>query len=452
MDEGSKPTPRSNRFYEVISSFINERKDAKLKGSEGIESAAKYDYATWLGDAARRVAQIQAVTHVLKATHPDARGTSLHVDPQTLPQRQEIGSHLLGEQYADDIVGNAAALDVYKFLKLEVDNRRLLDWLQDNDADLLHALSPDPATATEWANAFKSLIRPAATLASHGLAKQLYWCVSEEPTDNAGFHLLQPLVSSSLAHSVHRDINEARFGEANKLARQARGEGKHHEIQYRDYRNLVVRKLGGTKPQNISQLNSERGGVNYLLASMPPQWQQAKFPSLLLIDTVFNRFKWHGSVPQQLKALDRLLTSSPPQVKPTRTARQDLEEALGQSLAEFGLITRELYEAGWTRNPDCQLPLHEQLWLDPGRCELEPRDSHLEEDLAFNAAYLWADWPAQVAQAFGQWLNALLREQGLPVGDTEQVHWAKQAIVNADRPVPSGLLSLARQREEANHG
>lgn len=453
MDEGSKATPRSTLFRNSISTFINERKEAKLKGSGDLESAAKYDYTTWLTDAVRRSEQIKIVTHPVKATHGDIKSaTSINVVPTSLPQHKEIGTHNLGSCFSVDVAGNAAALDVYKFLKLEVESRRLLDWLQDNDADLLQALSPDPATANEWASAFKSLIRPAATLASHGLAKQLYWCISGEPANNAGFHLLQPLTSSSLAHSVHQDINDARFGEANKAARQARREGKHHDEQYRDYRSLVVRKLGGTKPQNISQLNSERGGVNYLLASTPPQWRQTKFPGLLRIETIFNRFRWHGSVPEQLKELATLLKSDPPKIKPTRSAREEIEQALGQSLAEFGLITRELFAAGWTRNPDCKLPLHEQLWLDPERCDLELRDSHLEEDQTFNAAFLWGDWPAQVAQAFGQWLNAFLREQGLPVGDTEQVHWAKQAIVDADRPVPSGLLSLVREREEISHG
>ncbi|MCO8161526.1 type I-F CRISPR-associated protein Csy1 [Pseudomonas sp. 21LCFQ010] len=453
MDEGSKATTRSTRFREAISAFINDRKEAKLKGSDDIETVAKYDYSIWLADAVRRSEQIKIVTHPVKATHGDIKkATSIHVVPTSLPQHTEIGTHNLGEDYSVDVAGNAAALDVYKFLKLEIENRQILDWLHDNDADLLLALDADPVTANEWAETFKNLIRPATTLVSHVLAKQLYWCTSGEPADNTGFHLLQPLASSSLAHTVHQDINDARFGEVNKAARQARRDGKHHEDQYHDYRNLVVRKLGGTKPQNISQLNTERGGVNYLLACTPPQWRQAKFPKLLRIETIFSRFRWHDSVPEQLKELTTLLKSDPPKIKPTRLTREALEQALGQSLAEFGLITRELFGAGWTRSPDCKLSLHEQLWLDPERCKLELRDSHLEEDQAFNAAFLWEDWPAQVAHAFGQWLNAYLREQGLPVGDTEQVHWAKQAIVDADRPVPSGLLSLAKAREEVNHG
>src|SRR5450830_1084516 len=266
MDEASDQTSRITRFRSAIADFIIERKEAKLKDADGdAAQAAKYDYSTWLADAARRVAQIQAVTHVLKATHPDARGSSLHIPPDSLPQHAEIGTHVLGDHYADDIVGNAAALDVYKFLKREIDGKRLLDWFLVNDADLLAALDNDEATALEWASAFKSLIRPATNLASHGLAKQVYWCVSDEPTDDAGFHLLQPLFASTLAHAVHQDIQSARFGETNKLARQAKRKEEPHDGVYRDYRNLVMRKLGGTKPQNISQLNSDRGGVNYLL-------------------------------------------------------------------------------------------------------------------------------------------------------------------------------------------
>ncbi|WP_095067107.1 type I-F CRISPR-associated protein Csy1 [Pseudomonas sp. Irchel 3A18] len=439
MDEGSRPTPRSTLFRAAITAFINERKEAKLKGNdegEGGQAAGKYDYATWLADAARRVAQIQAVTHVLKATHPDARGSSLHAVPQSLHQHAEVGTHVLGEVYADDIVGNAAALDVYKFLKVEVEGRRLLDWLQANDADLLSALSDDEATAHEWSAAFKGLVRPASTLTSHTMAKQVYWSVSGEPTDNSGFHLLQPLVASSLAHAVHQDINDARFGEASKEARQARREEKLYDGQYRDYRNLVTRKLGGTKPQNISQLNSERGGVNYLLASIPPTWKRYRQPGFLNIETAFDRFRYFEGVPEQIEALCTLLKKDPPRTLPTRDARKSIEKALGLSLVTFGLTNREQLEPGWSRHPDCDLPLCEQLWLDPGRIGLPLRDDYLDEDQAFIAAFERNDWPDEVAKRFGQWLNAILRNIGLPVGDVELRHWTRQAIIEADSFMP----------------
>ncbi|MCB1671753.1 MAG: type I-F CRISPR-associated protein Csy1 [Gammaproteobacteria bacterium] len=272
MTDQSTLSPRATAFRQSIAAFIAERRENKLKGLNDDKIArleAKYEYHTWLDDAARRVIQIQAVTHVLKATHPDARGSSLYIPPESQPCHTEIGSHSI-TNYQVDIVGNAAALDVYKFLKIEVDNRRLLDWFRRKDTDLLAALSDDPERAKILAEAFSELIRAPEQPQSHVLAKQLYWCVSGEPVEDDGYHLLQPLFPSSLVHAIHSELNDARFGEENKAARQAYfANGKHHGT-FRSYQNLAARKLGGTKPQNISQLNSERGGVNYLLSSAPP--------------------------------------------------------------------------------------------------------------------------------------------------------------------------------------
>lgn len=436
MKEEAERNARSAAFRRAIAAFINERREAKLKGTDDERTAAKYDYTTWLADAARRVGQIQAVTHVLKATHPDARGSSLHVTPTELPPHAEIGTHSLGDSHADDIVGNAAALDVYKLLKVETDGRRLLDWLQQDDPDLLAALHDDPATAQEWAGAFKNLIRSQDTFASHPMAKQVYWCVSGEPTDDAGFHLLQPLFSSSLAHAAHQDIQDARFGEANKAARQARRDKAAHDAPYRDYRNLVARKLGGTKPQNISQLNSERGGINYLLASLPPAWDQDRPRQFLYIDSAMQRFTRYEGVRDLLDALCQLLESDPKRSMDTRIRRERIEQDLGHALTAFGLETRQLFGPGWTRDDNCRLPLCERIWLDPERADLPVSEEHRDDDLAFIEAYEWKDWPDEVAHHFGNWLNAILQKRGLPVGDMEHAHWAKQAIIDAEWPAP----------------
>lgn len=432
-------TERAKAFRMVITTFINERRDAKLKGKEeDAATAAKYDYATWLTDAARRVSQIQAVTHILKATHPDARGSSLHLLPDQLPQHEEIGSHLLGADFAEDVVGNAAALDVFKFLKLEVDGLRLLDWMQKGDTDLQAALSGDAGEAKEWMQAFAGLVRAEQDPVSHPMAKQIYWLVGEEPSDNTQYHLLQPLFSSSLAHKVHADIQDVRFGEANKLARQAYRAKEAHEGCYRDYKNLAVRKLGGTKPQNISQLNSERGGVNYLLPSLPPVWNKAKPIKLLNVESVWTAFFWFDEVRHQVRSLADFLLSvaDQPSVMSIRDQRKLLEQELGQQLAIFGVYVADTNKPGWTRDPACRLPLSEQLWLDSERTELPLRKDHMDEDEAFNAAYIRGDWPDEVAGRFASWLNSRLHEAGLTsVGDAEYRHWAKQALIDTAWPV-----------------
>lgn len=436
-------TDRGKRFRTAIADFIQARRDSKLKGNEDdADVAAKYEYATWLADAARRVGQIQSVTHVLKATHPDARGTSLHVRPDSLPQHQEIGSHVLGADFAEDVVGNAAALDVFKFLRIEVDNRHLLDWMQASDTDLAAALSDDAETAVQWMAAFASLVREDEDIATHPMAKQIYWLCGDDPLEDSQYHLLQPMFSSSLAHAVHTDIQEARFGDINKQARQAFREKKPFDTAYRDYRNLVARKLGGTKPQNISQLNSERGGINYLLPSLPPPaWKPAGM-NLVKQESAFDDLIWFGEMRELVRALIEFLDGDPPQTMETRQHRETIEQAIAQEMAMFGVAVRGQYPAGWTRDPACRLPECEQLWLDPDRTELPVRNDPehpqwTHDDEAFNAAYVRAGWPVEVAERFGNWLNARLQKAGLlNVSLLERNHWASTAILDVAWPVP----------------
>lgn len=437
----SELTDRGKMFRAAIDSFIEARRDAKLKGKdEDGDSAAKYEYGTWLADAARRVGQIQAVTHVLKATHPDARGSSLHVRPDSLPRHAEIGSHVLGEDFAEDVVGNAAALDVFKFLKVEVEGRRLLDWMLADDADLRSALHSNAQTASGWMAAFSDLVRSDVTSVSHEAAKQLYWLAEGDASDDAGYHLLQPLFSSSMAHAVHAEIQDARFGAGNKAARQAFRAKEEHPVAYRDYRNLVARKLGGTKPQNVSQLNSERGGINYLLASLPPSgWNSEQSRPLLGLSSAMARLAWVPEVRKTADALAAFLLTDPPPTIDTRRRRGELARELGAQLAIFAAEAQIVFPPGWTRLDSCALPLHQQAWLDPERVHLGLREEPelAAEDQAFIDVWEWGDWPDQVAGDFANWLNQRLRAAGVvDVGDAEYRHWARQAIVDASWPVP----------------
>lgn len=443
-------TERKLLFQSAIAGFIDTRREAKLKGKDDdADTASKYKYATWLADAARRVGQIQAVTHVLKATHPDARGSSLHVTPSSLPQRAEVGSHLLGENYAEDVVGNAAALDVFKLLKVEVEGKRLLDWVHANDSDLQAALSDDTEHAQNWMQAFASLVREDLQPITHPMAKQLYWLAGENPHDDMDYHLLQPMFASSLAHVVHADIQDARFGDTNKQARQARRDNKPSDTTYRDYRHLVARKLGGTKPQNISQLNSERGGVNYLLSSLPPTaWAPPQGPDLRARGSVFDQtrgaFFVFGEVRNLLRELAAFLKTDPDQNKETRDRVSTLVQAIALELALFGASVRARHGAGWTRESTDRMPSCEKLWLDPERTELPVRDDpeHLdwqEDDLAFIQAYEHGDWADEVATRFGLWLNGQLRKRGdklLALGESEMRHFVSKAILDVAWPIP----------------
>jgi len=426
--------PKFSNYREAIHAFLQERLNAKLEklkaDEEGkrAELIAQHQPNPWLEDAARRVQQIQAVTHSLKPIHPDARGTNLYVEPRTLPTLAELGSHALGERFAGDVVGNAAALDVYKMLKLEVNGRSLLTALLAHDADALAALHTDPAQAEKLRDAFVSLTQPRAEgPSSHTLAKQLYWLTGNDACDDTHYTLLAPLYATSLAHAVHAQVQEDRFGDANKAARQARRERKMHDGVFHDYPGLAVQNMGGTKPQNISQLNSERRGMNYLLSSLPPQWQASAVRLPVHATSVFDRlFIARPEVRRTVRALRVFLESDPDANLATRERRETMVEALLDELVALAAELQQIMPPGWTCDDERfeQLDYNQKLWLDPLRAERP-------EEAAFAEKWMWMDWPAAIGKAFVGWLNAQLRDK-LPVGDAEAREWKKVLLTDED--------------------
>lgn len=430
----NEASPTFSNYREAIHAFLQERLNAKLEklkaDEEGkrAELIAQHQPNPWLEDAARRVQQIQAVTHSLKPIHPDARGTNLYVEPRTLPPLAELGSHALGERFVGDVVGNAAALDVYKLLKLEVNGRSLLAALLAQDADVLAALHADPAQAGKLRDAFVSLTQPRPEgPSSHTLAKQLYWLSGSDACDDAHYTLLAPLYATSLAHAVHAQVQEDRFGEANKAARQARRERKMHDGVFHDYPGLAVQNMGGTKPQNISQLNSERRGMNYLLSSLPPQWQASAVRLPVHATSMFDRlFIARPEVRRTVRALRMFLESNPDANLATRERREELLDALVDELVSLAAELQQILPPGWSRDDERFSDLHrsEQLWLDPLRAE-QP------DEADFAREWLQMNWPATVGQRFANWLNAQLRGK-LPVGDAEARAWQKELLTDED--------------------
>ncbi|MFG0607872.1 type I-F CRISPR-associated protein Csy1 [Delftia sp. WSY_14] len=426
-------TGRKAGFRAAIDQFLQERLQSKLEklkpdDPQRDELVASFLRDTWVASAAKRVDQIQAVTHSLKPIHPDARGTNLYVEPAGLPVLQELGSHALGQSFSGDVVGNAAALDVYKFLKVEVDGTSLLAALLAQDPGALQALHEDPQQAMGLRDAFVGLTQPRAGIpSSHTRAKQLYWLTGSDACADEGYELLAPLFATSLAHAVHAQVQEDRFGESNKAARQARRERKAHDGVFHDYPGLAVQKMGGTKPQNISQLNSERGGVNYLLASLPPVWRSSDVRLPVHASSVFDKlFISRPEVRSTVRKLRAFLATDPEPNLQTRERREAFVDALIDEMVSLAGEVQQALPAGWSCDSERfgKLVREEQLWLDPLRAELR-------DEADFAREWLWMDWPAEVGKRFANWLNSQLFGQ-LPVGDAEARVWRKELLTDED--------------------
>ena len=428
--------PNSQRVAEmrrVIDEFLSARLNdrlAKVKDDDRVKDDAasklddlhhQFDFAVWIDKAARRVAWVQAVTHSLKPIHPDARGTNLYSPPAELTEHGLLGSHSLGLDFECDAVGNAAALDVYKFLKLPFEGRSLLDLMLVGDPDLPAVLSDNADQSMKWIEAFTGITKPRGIAASHTRAKQLYWLTGSDACKDGNYHLLAPLFATSLAHRVYQTINADRFSEASKDARQARRAGQFTDHVLHDYPSMAVQKLGGTKPQNISQLNSERRGDNYLLASLPPRWKSVDLKPLLNTDSMFYGFGRRPDVKNGVRALLAFLKSDPAANVASRNHRDALVTELVGELSVFGAELRAL-PPGWSQSPDCRLSAAERHWLDPDGVATAAEQSG--QAVAAKSA-------EQISQAFGRWLNRQLRDP-LPMGDPEYLYWCALAQAELD--------------------
>jgi CRISPR-associated protein Csy1 len=109
MKNQTERTPRSKVFRLAIAAFIDERREAKLKGKEpDTDAVSKYDYGSWLANTASSATHIRMATHVAKASHPKSQDGDCLFDTEGSVQHQEIGSHWLGAAVVHDAAVNDA--------------------------------------------------------------------------------------------------------------------------------------------------------------------------------------------------------------------------------------------------------------------------------------------------------------------------------------------------------
>jgi CRISPR-associated protein Csy1 len=425
---------RVSGFRSVMEEFLKEQLEPKLKQilnklekeedpekrvelSEKRDSLVEeYGLRSWVEKAAALVVHIDAATHILKATDSHAKGTNLYCPPASLTPLEEVGSCHLDESFAVDFTNNSARFVLYKFLSLEYEGVPLFKWFKIHDKDLCEAIGCADSIS-DHCSTFGSISELGNKLASHERMKQIYWLTGEDPVEDADFTILAPMYSSSLAHEVYGRISEHKYSDNTKAARAAKRKNEYCEYGIHEYPHLGIQKLGGTKPQNVSQLNSERGGRNYLLASLPPVWMSRSVRPPYGRRPLFEQFGLRRDTQAVLKRFQGFLESDPPANMTTRIRR---DEYLDQLLGEFSLYCGDLHalDPCWSADPKCSLVECEVMLLDPGRYA---RDADFAA--RFREKYASRDWTKDISNRFANWLNGALGGK-LPLEDAEQVFWS----------------------------
>jgi len=369
----------------AISEFLQERKDLwlkkKVKANRPQEEKQRFEQeaeqlfslAEWLPDAARRAGQLSMVSHPAKFSHPNAKTTHLIANCQ----RKADGLLRSGNVNINlDVFGNAAAMDVQKFLSRTLKGgRTTLEHLEQNTEYIQQQFSIPTAGYDELAKGLLAIKKKDSEQKTHGGVKQIYFPVDGD------YHLLSILMPSGILFELKKRINNMRFSEAAKASREARKRNKPAE-DYAEIYDLTSIGFGGTKPQNISVLNSQNGGIAYLLSAAPPVLGKRRLnpPRNSFFDPKYTRPKNYQDLFTEFHNTLSIAINN----KGIRNKIKGLAKAIYFELIDRSWQLRYL-EPGWSDSDRySKLPKREKLWLDAQYRNSEEKDEDWLEELQRN--------------------------------------------------------------------
>jgi CRISPR-associated protein Csy1 len=285
---------------QVITTFFDERKAAwlkkNLKASMTVQEVTEkeqecervFSLKNWLPNAASRAGQITLSTHPCTFSHPSSRKNKNGYASSIIAKSEPSHDGFLKSgnvNVAADALGNAAALDVYKFLTLEMaDNKNLIMHFE-QDSELVKELVSaanitNPLDYQTIKNGFLAMTTAAEENITSSKIKQVYFPLkkgavtesADEVTED-DYHQLSVLTASGILFELRKRLDTMRFGDEIKTAREKKKANVAH-TSYKEIYNLTTIGYGGTKPQNISVLNNQNGGKAHLFMSMPPVLNQ----------------------------------------------------------------------------------------------------------------------------------------------------------------------------------
>lgn len=377
---------------ESIHAFLNERKELWLKDrikkaeNESViaelqqQAKDKFSLNEWLPDAAKRVTQLSMVSHPSKFSHPSAKTSSVIANVE---QRNDGYLRSGNVNYSLDVFGNAAAMDVFKFLSLPLtDKLTVLDGFEEKDQGLKSLIADAKLNFDTLSTEFLKIKAADNSIRTDHLVKQVYF-----PVSDAEYHLLSILTPSGLITRLKQSIDAIRFSEETKQAKESRKKNEHHEVGYSDIFGLTVTAYGGTQPQNVSVLNSQNAGRAYLLSNCPPVLEKRtiRLPKTDFFVQCLYRKNYQDSFIQLHKFLQLDLNN----IDIRNAIRNIIQFVIDQILLQ-AFRTREYAVEGWS-NQDyySSLPKLQRIWLDKVH-----QTTREEED----------DWRDELSREIARWI------------------------------------------------
>lgn len=375
-----------------IHTFLNERKELWLKdrlkkAKDDAEIAElqqqaddKFHLKEWLPDAAKRVVQLSMVSHPSKFSHPSAKTSSI-IAPVSSSKDGYLRTGNV--DYPLDVFGNAAAMDVYKFLCLSLSNElSVLDGFEQDDQNLKNLIQQASLDFEMLKTNFLMIKQNDTTSKTDHLIKQVYFPIAQDE-----YHLLSILTPSGLITQLKQKIDLMRFSEQTKLAKENRKKNEHDAEGYADIFDLTVTAYGGTQPQNVSVLNSQNAGRAYLLSSCPPTLEKRaiRLPKTDFFTQCLYRKNYQESFVQLHKFMQLDINNNA-----IRTAIRNIIGFVIDQILLQAFKIREIYPEAWSdQDYYVSLPKLQRIWLD------QQYQNEREND---------AEWRDEISQNIARWI------------------------------------------------
>jgi len=356
--------------------------------------------AEYLTSASARAKQIQFATHIAKFTNSDTKSTNVFLE------NTEQIPYVCTMEFSDiDVTGNAAALDVAKLLLLSDGKITLLEEISREESSSLEPFAENDDQLKNWMAGFTRALEKRDP-ASHNLSKQIFFPV------NGDYHLLSPLYPSTLAKHLHSKVNEDLYSNQAKEARECKKKKLPSSYAVTSYPGLCIQKHGGSKPQNVSLLNSAMGGRAYLYRSLPPECKTLKKPPQKPNDF------WYEFDSRSFRVMIELVNylKTVEQKDSNLKIRNQVKYYIEQIVDILIIYSAEVqkFKPGWSN--DSKIPQSEKLWLDPHNEELLEQRKN-------------GDWMEEIASQFARKISRFLEKKGIKsVDDVEHDRFKKECL------------------------
>lgn len=370
------------------------------------------DPASWLPNNSKKATQINLGTHTPKFSHPSA-GKKGKFSSVIHKPMSNLSSYIQSSsvKHQIDSFGNAAYLPVFSFLSLEVEGKSILNHIENGNKNLKNYFKTLGLDPDEICSDFLK-IKENSSNCTDSLVKQVYFPLKENTRED--YHTLSTLTSSALLFQLKKKIQDIQYGrnyeqeDTLKKLRKARRENTSTDglesNTYSEFFNLTSVAFGGTKPQNISSMNSVNGGTAILLPCIPPNLEERK------VRLPKNNFFVESLSIYRLKPLFESLHLAMKSWKNNIETRERRVYYLENIVYDILYIVWQLRqkEPGWTKDPlYAGLPKEQKKWLDSEKYD----------------AFDHEVWSGKIINTMTTWIiqsyKNIKKKDAFPLSDTE---------------------------------